>query len=62
MMYGVEFDYILTLFVVCDTYVRYIELQQRIYKISFHIAIKDGAISGFRGVVDQLSGLRSVYW
>jgi len=61
-MYGVELDYIMTLFVVCDTYIRYVELQQWIYKISFHIAIKDGAISGFRGGVDQLFGLRSVYW
>lgn len=59
-MHGIELGYRMTLSVVCNVYVRYVELQQRIYKISFPIAIKDCAISGFSGGVNQLFGLHSV--
>lgn len=60
-MYGVEVGYIMTLFVVCNISVKYVELQQRIYKISFRIAIKECVISGIRSGVNQLFGLSSVY-
>jgi len=61
-MHGIEMGYIMTLFVVCNISVKYVELQQRIYKISFRIATEECVISGFRSGVNLLFGLRSVYW
>jgi hypothetical protein len=39
-MHGIEVSYIMTLFVVCNISVKYVDLQQRIYKLSFRIEIK----------------------
>jgi hypothetical protein len=49
-MHGIELDYIMTVFLVCNIYVSYVELQQRIDKISFRIAltVRDFRLPGRR--------------